>query len=535
MEKAELKQQLKSLEKKLLVIYALGLLALVFTATVSNFLLKEQAARQATSLIRRTVERGDYREVIYTLNDAKLDYFDAVVYYNEDGSKLFSLPAQLDPEFSDQKGVLSKVLYTRLSIDLFFGSEESHKIATVVFVFGRFSHVPYAVLIWLFFLVGTMPLVRSSRHRVVENYNREMLLLEETTRADLARRVRHDIRSPLGALQIATHNLTEFSAKQISIIRRATERITEIVSELELIRVSKTENGDKAVLESKKPHSILNFVQDIIQEKRTQLAYKSHIQISPDFSPDAFFLFSIVKGSEIKRSLSNIIDNAVEAVAGFGAIKISISKVGESVQISVSDNGHGMTQDDLENVLKKGFTKKATGSGLGLYYADKTIKESGGTLKIESELKKGTTVSIYLPLCPVPPWYVPQINVPLGGQVIILDDQESIHLSWKLRLDELISKGASFSVFCFKSASEFAEWHRKYHDPTGVPPLYLIDYELSYGGKTGLDLAREFRLGANTILVTGNFDSEEIQKRCIDQGVGLLPKPFLSLIELQAI
>ncbi len=531
-ENKDLKKHLKSLEKKLAIVYLIGLLVLVSLALVSNFILKEQAAKQATSLIKRTVQRGDYREVVFTLNDAKLDYFNAVVYYSEDGSKLFSLPAQLDPEFVNQTDFISRLLYTKLNIDLFFDSTGQQKIGNVLFIFGRFSHVPYSFLIWLFFVVSTMPLVRSSRLRVIENYNRQMFLLEEATRADLARRVRHDIRSPLGALQIVTFDLPDLNPKQRSIIQRATERITEIVSELELIRVSKADEGQKIKNESLSPQAILTLTQEIVQEKRTQLIYKSSVKLVTDFSPDSFFLFALVKSSEFKRTLSNIIDNAIEACGSTGQIVVSLRKDVDSAIVEVVDNGHGIDEKDLGLVLQKNFTKKKLGSGLGLYYADKTIREFGGTLSIRSKVSAGTTISIRLPNCAAPSWYVPSINVPLNGSVVILDDQESIHLSWKMRLDEIRAKGANFSVVCLKSAQELATWHREHEDASA---LYLLDYDLGNGEPSGLDLARDLKLTSNAILVTGHFDSEDIQKRCSDQHIGLLPKSYLSQVQIKSV
>jgi signal transduction histidine kinase len=530
MENVELKNHLKHLERKLWVTYGIGLLVLIILSLCSNFILKEQAAKQATSLIKRMVERGDFRETIYTLNDAKLDYFDAVVYYGEEGNRQFSLPAQLDPEFASEHGFLSKVLYSRLPIDLYFGPTGEHKFGSVLFIFGRFSHVPYAFLIWLFFTLGTIPLVISARVRVTENYNKYVHLCEEATRADLARRVRHDIRSPLGALQIATQNISGSNPKQRAIIQRATERISEIVSELELIRISK--NGDEPKSESTNVQSILTIAQDIIQEKRTQLAYKSQVHLAPEFSQDAFFLFANVNGSEFKRALSNIIDNAVEACEGAGRITVRVAKDLESVLIEVGDTGKGISKADLAHVKEKGFTRKATGSGLGLYYAEKTIQATGGSLSISSQENTGTTVSVRLPSSAPPSWYVPSIKIPINGTVVILDDQESTHLSWKMRLDELKAQGAEFSVASFTSAAELTKWH---YQSAGDDALYLLDYDLGDGKKTGLDVARELALSANAILVTGHFDSEEIQKGCADQRIGLLPKSYLSLIQLQAI
>ena len=530
MENTELKDHLKHLEKRLYVTYGIGLLVLLILSVFSNFLLKQQAANQATSLIKRMVEHSDFRETIYTLNDAKLDFFDAVIYYGEDGDRRFSIPAQLDPEFAGQRGILSELLYSRLPVDLYFGPSGKHKIGSVLFIFGRFSHVPYAIVIWLAFMLGTIPFVISARHRITENYNKYVLLCEEATRADLARRVRHDIRSPLGALQIATQNLSGLSPKQQAIIQRATERISGIVSELELIRISDKKSELKSG--SASSHSILSIAQEIFQEKRTQLAYRGNVQLVPDFSKDSFFLFANVNGSEFKRALSNIIDNAIDACEGAGRIAVRIGKDTNGVLVEVKDNGKGIAEGDLQHVKEKGFTRKPTGSGLGLYYAEKTVKAAGGSISIESREKAGTTVAVRLPASAPPAWYVPSIKIPMNGTVVILDDQESTHLSWKMRLDELKGQGAEFSVASFKTAAELTEWHQS---NSALDALYLLDYDLGDGKKTGLDVARDLELGGKAILVTGHFDSDEIQKRCTDQRIGLVPKSYLPLIQLQAI
>lgn len=529
----EKKNHLKSVEKRIFVIYGILLVALILLSVLSNFLLKEQAAKQATSLIKRTVERGDFRETVYTLNDAKLDYFDAVVYYGEEGNRLFSLPAQLDPEFAGQSGFISHFLYSRLVIDLFFDQSREHKIGSVLFVFGRFSHIPYAVAIWLFFLVGVIPILRIERKRLEAAQKKELLLREESSRADLARRVRHDIRSPIGALQIATQNLAGLHPKQQAIIQRAMERISEIVSELELIREPQAEIRAEPRPGVMLPQPILTIAQEILQEKRTQLSARTNIQLMPDFSQDAFFFFSSLDPSEFKRALSNIIDNAVDACEGrSGRIIVSLKKANGRILISISDNGNGIASEDLPHITKKGFTKKNTGSGLGLYYAEKTIKDAEGEISIRSTPGHGTKVSIHLPIASPPDWYVQEVTVPANGTVVILDDQESTHLSWKMRLDELRAQGAEFKVASFKSGPELLAW---YESTPPIDAVYLLDYDLGENKKTGLDVAKELSLGPKAILVTGHFDSSEIQRRCMEERIGLLPKSYLSLVQLQFV
>lgn len=530
----ELKEQLKLLERKLYVIYSIGLLVLVSLSILSNFILKQQAAEQATSLIKRTVARGDYRETIYTLNDAKLDYFEAVVYYKEDETRLFSLPAQLDPGFVNDNTFVNKLLHSRLSIDLFFDEHGNHKIGSVLFIFNRLSHVPYAVLIWLFFLFGTLPLVRSSRHKVVENHQKLMAFRDESARADLARRVRHDIRSPLGALQIAIQNLTGLKPKQQAIIHRATERIGEIVSELEMIRATDNKVAIAPVNgESLSPQSVLTLVQTIIQEKRAQRPLDSKIVLIPKFSENAFLLFVKISASDFKRTLSNLIDNSIEALGESGQITINVESKNNKTRVSITDDGCGISPESLPRVTEKGFTSKSTGSGLGLYYAKVTTEKAGGTFSISSTIHTGTTVTIELPSCTPPSWYVPAIEIPKDGTVVVLDDQESSHLSWRLKLDNFREQGTPFTVVQFKSAPEFIRWHETLSPTERV--LYLFDYDLGPNQPTGLDLARDFKIEKNALLVTGHFDSEDIQRRCIDARMGLVSKSYLSQISLKSI
>ncbi len=535
MNDSELKIHLQRLERKLFVIYGVGLLVLITLALVSNYLMKDQAAKQATSMIKRTVTR-DFREAVYTLNDAELDYFKAVVYFNGDSDRLFSLPANLDLNLINQPSFLTSLLDSRIETNLYFDSQEKNKIGSVVYIFNRFSHVPWAFCIWLFFVLGTIPIIRDSRLRLMKNYRRDVRLHEETTRADLAQRVRHDIRSPLGALQIAIQDLASLPVRQGAIIKKATDRINEIVAELELIRVvpdmptglSKSEKSRQAVL---------TVVQDIIQEKRTRLGRGGQIYIAPEFSRDAFFLFSDFNASEMKRALSNIIENSIEACGGAGKIQVKIHGTDEMIAVEIKDNGKGISPEILNHVTEKGFTRgKTAGSGLGLYYARKTIEESGGHLKIESTEHKGTHVQILLPRLTPPKWYTNNVAVPHGGTVVILDDQESFQLSLRSRLDELTDRGVGFSIEAFKKPSEFLNWYEAHRNKIKAEnTVYFFDYDLGSGEQNGLDIAATFGLQTNTFLMTGHYDLEDIQKRCVAQNLKLVPKSQISSLELRVV
>ena len=65
-----------------------------------------------------------------------------------------------------------------------------------------------------------------------------------------------------------------------------------------------------------------------------------------------------------------------------------------SVVLTIADTGIGMDKEETERIFNPYFTTKKSGTGLGLYIAQKIIKDHGGQMKVESEKNKGTTFSV---------------------------------------------------------------------------------------------------------------------------------------------
>jgi signal transduction histidine kinase len=98
----------------------------------------------------------------------------------------------------------------------------------------------------------------------------------------------------------------------------------------------------------------------------------------------------------VGRALTNIIDNALHAMPGRGSLFINALPADGAVAISVRDTGVGMDADALRRVFEPYFSTKATGTGLGLTIARRNVELSGGTIAVESEKGRGTTVTIRL-------------------------------------------------------------------------------------------------------------------------------------------
>jgi len=101
---------------------------------------------------------------------------------------------------------------------------------------------------------------------------------------------------------------------------------------------------------------------------------------------------------QIQEVLVNIIKNAAEAMPGGGMITIVTSQEGQSLRIDITDTGEGISDEAMKKMFVPFFTTKEKGTGLGLPVCYGIIKVHGGELKFNSEVGKGTTATILLPL-----------------------------------------------------------------------------------------------------------------------------------------
>jgi signal transduction histidine kinase len=132
---------------------------------------------------------------------------------------------------------------------------------------------------------------------------------------------------------------------------------------------------------------------------------KVDVQMAPDTWP------TYVDPHQLENAIVNLAVNARDAMDGQGVMRITTENVrlaanevgdvraGEYVKISVIDSGHGMTREVLDRAFEPFFTTKPVGkgTGLGLSQIFGFAHQSGGEVGIESEVGKGTTVSLYLP------------------------------------------------------------------------------------------------------------------------------------------
>lgn len=143
---------------------------------------------------------------------------------------------------------------------------------------------------------------------------------------------------------------------------------------------------------------VLNSLEDKIKQWKVKIYKRYEKKLEPIFG-DRLLL---------KQCFQNLVQNAIEAIPQGGIIQISIrqerwnkrkySKGVEFMEVKITDNGEGIPLENLERIFNPFFTSKERGTGLGLSLVRKIITMHNGRIEVESQIKKGSTFKVYLPV-----------------------------------------------------------------------------------------------------------------------------------------
>ncbi|HEV2208228.1 MAG TPA: ATP-binding protein [Verrucomicrobiae bacterium] len=107
---------------------------------------------------------------------------------------------------------------------------------------------------------------------------------------------------------------------------------------------------------------------------------------------------SPLDAGQIQQVLVNLIKNAMQAMTKGGTLTLQTGESSEGVWVSVADTGGGIPQDQLNRIFEPFYTTKKKGSGLGLMIVQRIVRAHAGRIELESQVGRGTTFRIWLPL-----------------------------------------------------------------------------------------------------------------------------------------
>lgn len=219
--------------------------------------------------------------------------------------------------------------------------------------------------------------------------------------ADLARQVSHDIQSPLSVLNLITYNL-DIPSEKLSLMKASVQRINEITDSMLITSrniptaESKLNLNNFALESGIQTTVIVPLVESLILEKKTEFRAKTNVTIELEVADTD--LISNISGTNLSRLLSNLINNAVEAIILNGRVKVCLRASEDYNVITISDNGMGIAGDVMKEIGHKGVSiGKKGGNGLGLFNAKLLVAECGGQFEIHSVSGSGTLVTVKLP------------------------------------------------------------------------------------------------------------------------------------------
>lgn len=198
----------------------------------------------------------------------------------------------------------------------------------------------------------------------------------------------HDIQSPITAIS-SVLSIFPSNNENFSLINLALKRLKEIVEKQKQIEFY-NKDFDVNVC------PIFECIESVFKEKKMEYHSKGvEFKLNKNISDE---VFSKVDYSMFKRIISNILNNAIEALdKDFKLIEVFVDKIDKLIVIKITDNGKGISGEIINKVMSKDFTfGKKNGSGIGLYYAQTNLKSWNGNISISSKINSGTCVTVTL-------------------------------------------------------------------------------------------------------------------------------------------
>ncbi|MCX6565308.1 MAG: HAMP domain-containing sensor histidine kinase [Candidatus Aminicenantes bacterium] len=232
--------------------------------------------------------------------------------------------------------------------------------------------------------------------RSLKNHQHEMADLgRKAAWADMARKVAHEVKNPLTPIQLsAEHLLHVWEDRRSDFEPALKESISYIVGEVENLRRLAQEFLDlsKSAVLNKQAVSLDDILAETVGPYRKllsdRLTFVTSIEPGLRFEGDR---------GKLKIAFRNLMINAIESIRNQGEIRVEARRSGDRYLIVIADSGSGMDPEIAGRIFEPYFSTKLAGTGLGLPITKKIVEDHGGAIRIQSEPRRGTAVTIDLP------------------------------------------------------------------------------------------------------------------------------------------
>ena len=223
----------------------------------------------------------------------------------------------------------------------------------------------------------------------------------DAIRRDFVANISHELKTPIGALSILSEAVLEASDDKEAVEKFAgrmqveAKRLTDLVQEI--INLSRLQDGDP--LKNAQPYSMVDLINQAIDESRLTAEKR---KISLVFIPTTDY-FVLGDRSQLEMAVSNLVENAINYSPDSTQVAIVLTCKDKLVEISVTDQGIGIPEKDIERIFERFYrvdparSRATGGTGLGLSIVKHVATNHGGDISVWSNEGSGSTFTIRLP------------------------------------------------------------------------------------------------------------------------------------------
>jgi len=226
----------------------------------------------------------------------------------------------------------------------------------------------------------------------------------DQVRRDFVANVSHELRTPLSILRGYIETLLDSPktphdelTRILGVMERHSKRL-DLLAE-DLLTLAQLESGNPNLQMT--TVDLSSFLPEIVRDWEKKLTSKQ-LSMSVDVPPELWTIN--VDRTRLQEALYNLLDNAVKYSREHGEIRVSARQRDGEIELTVSDDGIGITKEDLPRIFERFYRAdkargpdKVRGTGLGLAIVKHIAQLHGGRVEAESELDKGTTIRVVLP------------------------------------------------------------------------------------------------------------------------------------------
>jgi PAS domain S-box-containing protein len=206
--------------------------------------------------------------------------------------------------------------------------------------------------------------------------------------------VAHEVKNPLNSMRIWLENLKAslpeadgLQSQAVRVLDNEIDRLDSVVKRfLDFTRPPEMHQEES---------SLKDILEQVLAVERPQFA-KANIKLDVRLADDVPMV--LVDKPLLEQALMNLLVNAVEAMSEGGQLLVSLRRRAEMAEIEIRDTGRGIPPEHRQRIFQLFFTTRPGGSGIGLASVFRTIQFHNGSIDFESEVGRGTTFRIRLPL-----------------------------------------------------------------------------------------------------------------------------------------